>query len=82
MTDHLTIEELQAHVEAIVGKDFDAPKLLPIRIAEQLIAAMQREAKLKAGLLAASRYGTEESPCALDVLQEAYPYEYPNEVSE
>lgn len=40
MTD-LTIEELQAYRDAIVGEDYDAPKLLPIRITEQLIATMQ-----------------------------------------
>ena len=50
MTDHLTIEELQAYRDAIIGEDFDAPKLLPIRITEQCIDTMRREAKLREAL--------------------------------
>lgn len=50
MSKDLTIQETQAYIDAIVREDFDAPKLLPIRIAEQLVATMQREAKLREAL--------------------------------
>lgn len=66
MTSELTIEELQAYVDAIVGKDFDAPKLLPIRIAEQTIATMQLEANLRAQLL--------KSGLAMEGMREALQY--------
>lgn len=46
----LTIQELQAYIDAIVGEDSTVPKLLPIRIAEQLIATMRREAELIAAI--------------------------------
>ena len=47
MTSELTIQELESYRDAIVGEDYNAPKLLPIRITEQIIATMQREAKLR-----------------------------------
>lgn len=46
----LTIQETQAYIDAIMREDFNAPKLLPIRIAEQLVATMKREDNLRHAL--------------------------------
>lgn len=45
--DKLTIEECEAYANAIVGEDFDAPKLLPVRIAQQLADTMRENERLR-----------------------------------
>ena|ERR1700722_5908257 len=65
----LTIPELQAYINAIICEDFNAPRLLPIRIAEQLVEtmqrkqqALQREAKLRKALRLMIHESTHLSP--------------------
>lgn len=46
----LSIEECESYAKAIIGEDFHAPKLLPVRIAQQLADTMRENERLRHAL--------------------------------